>query len=430
MNACLIAVGSEMLTPFRVDTNSLVVTERLNQIGYDVRLKAVVADDVDELARVLDGALAWADVIILTGGLGPTEDDITRDAVARVLNLSMDVDEQIVDRIRERFARRGLTMPEINRRQGMVPRGATVIENRNGTAPGLWLERGRTAIVLLPGPPREMTPMLDAVIRDRLTPRTDGRGLFRRVLKITGRTESDVDAAAQPVYSPWTSAAVPISTTILAALGEIELHLTAAVSERTAANASLDAGFRELEVVLGSAGYSTDGRPLEAVVGDMLRERGMTIAVAESCSGGLLASRLTDVPGSSDYVDRGVVCYSNRAKTELAGVPESLLAEHGAVSEPVAVAMATGIRERAHTNVGVGITGVAGPGGGSPEKPVGTVAIAVAVDDLIRVRTFQFLGGRDMVKFQSAQAAMNMLRLLLLKKDAPFWPSRPSTVDR
>jgi nicotinamide-nucleotide amidase len=423
MNACLIAVGSEMLTPFRVDTNSLLVTERLNQIGYDVRLKAVVADDVDELARVLDGALAWADVIIVTGGLGPTEDDITRDAIARVLNLSMEVDEQIVDRIRERFARRGLTMPDINRRQGMVPHGATVIENRNGTAPGLWLERGRTAIVLLPGPPREMTPMLDAVIRDRLTPRTDGRGLFRRVLKITGRTESDVDAAAQPVYSPWTSAAVPISTTILAALGQIELHLTAAASDRAAANATLDAGVRELEAVLGSAVYSTDGRPLEAVVGDMLRERGMTIAVAESCSGGLLASRLTDVPGSSDYVERGVVCYSNRAKTELAGVPESLIAEHGAVSEPVAEAMATGIRQRARASVGIGITGIAGPGGGSPEKPVGTVAIAVAVDDLIRVRTFQFLGGREMVKFQSAQAAMNMLRLLLLKKDAPFWPA-------
>jgi competence/damage-inducible protein CinA-like protein len=423
MNACIVAVGSEMLTPFRVDTNSLIITERLNQIGYDVRLKAVVGDQVEELARILDGALAWADAIILTGGLGPTEDDITRDAVARVLNLSMDVDEQIVDRIRERFAKRGLTMPEINRRQGMVPRGATVLENRNGTAPGLWLERGRTAIVLLPGPPREMTPMLDAVIRDRLTPRTDGRGLFRRVLKITGRTESDVDAAAQPVYSPWASAVVPISTTILAALGQIELHLTAAASDRAAANAVLDAGVRELEAVLGSAVYSTDGRPLEAVVGDMLRERGMTIAVAESCSGGLLASRLTDVPGSSDYVERGVVCYSNRAKTELAGVPESLIAEHGAVSEPVAEALATGIRQRARASVGIGITGIAGPGGGSPEKPVGTVAIAVAVDDLIRVRTFQFLGGREMVKFQSAQAAMNMLRLLLLKKDAPFWPA-------
>jgi nicotinamide-nucleotide amidase len=170
--------------------------------------------------------------------------------------------------------------------------------------------------------------------------------------------------------------------------------------------------------------YSTDGRPLEAVVGQMLRERGMTIAVAESCSGGLLASRLTDVPGSSDYVERGVVCYSNRAKTELAGVPGSLIEEHGAVSEPVAQAMATGIRDRAAASVGVGITGIAGPGGGSPDKPVGTVAIAVGVGDAMRVRTFQFLGGRDMVKFQSAQAAMNMLRLLLLKKDAPFWPAK------
>ncbi len=257
-----------------------------------------------------------------------------------------------------------------------------------------------------------------------MAPRSSGAGLFRRVLKITGRTESDVDAAAQPVYSPWTKRAVPISTTILAMLGQIELHLTVEAPNRADADAALDAAQRELEAVLGSAVYSTDGRPLEAVVGGMLRERGMTIAVAESCSGGLLASRLTDVPGSSDYVERGVVCYSNRAKTELAGVPAALIEEHGAVSEPVAQAMATGIRDRAGASVGIGITGVAGPGGGSPEKPVGTVAIAVGVDDQLRVRTFQFLGGREMVKFQSAQAAMNMLRLLLLKKDAPFWPAK------
>ena len=429
MKACIVAVGSEMLTPFRVDTNSLTITERLNQIGFDVRLKAVVGDQVEELARVLESALAWADLIVLTGGLGPTEDDITRDAVARVLNLQVEIDERIVDRIRERFARRGLTMPEINRRQGMVPQGATVLANPNGTAPGLWLERGRTAIVLLPGPPREMTPMFDAVIRDRLTSRATGGGLFRRVLKITGRTESDVDAAAQPVYSPWTTAPVPISTTILAMLGQIELHLTAEAPTRADADTALDAAQRELEAVLGSAIYSTDGRPLEAIVGAMLRERRMTIAVAESCTGGLLASRLTDVPGSSEYVERGVVCYSNLAKTELAGVPDSLIEEHGAVSEPVAQAMATGIRDRAGASVGIGITGIAGPGGGSPEKPVGTVAIAVAVGDAMRVRTFQFLGGREMVKFQSAQAGMNMLRLLLLKQDAPFWPAKQSTVD-
>ena len=424
MNACIVAVGSEMLTPFRVDTNSLVITERLNQLGFDVRLKAVVADHVDELARVLEGAIAWADVIVVTGGLGPTEDDITRDAVARVLDVPVDLDERIVDRLRERFARRGMTMPDINTRQAMVPRGATILDNPNGTAPGLWLERGRTAIVLLPGPPREMTTMFDAVIRDRLTPRATGGGLFRRVLKITGRTESDVDAVAQPVYGRWTNAAVPISTTILAALGQIELHLTAHAPNRGDGEAVLDAAVRELEAVFGAAIYSTDGRPLEKVIGDMLRERQMTIAVAESCTGGLLASRLTDVPGSSDYVDRGVVCYGNRAKTELAGVPASLIDGHGAVSEPVAEAMATGIRDRARTSVGIGITGIAGPGGGSPEKPVGTVAIAVAVGETVRVRTFQFFGGRDMVKFQSAQAGMNMLRLLLLKQDAPFWPAK------
>jgi nicotinamide-nucleotide amidase len=417
MNACILAVGSEMLTPFRVDTNSLTITERLNAIGYDVRLKAVVADHVDELARVVDGALAWADLIVITGGLGPTEDDVTRDAVARVLDAPLEIDERIVDRIAQRFAKRGLTMAAINRRQAMVPRGAVVLENPNGTAPGLWLERGRTAIVLLPGPPREMTPMFDAVIRERLAPKMAGRGLFRRVLKITGRSESDVDANAQPVYSRWTSQAVPIATTILAALGQTELHLTAHAPGRVEADAALDAAVRELQDVFGPSVYSVDGRPLEAVVGALLRERAMTIATAESCTGGLLASRLTDVPGSSDYVDRGVVCYSNRAKTELAGVPESVIAEHGAVSEPVALAMAEGIRVRSGANVGVAITGIAGPGGGTPQKAVGTVAVAVIVEAETRVRTFQFVGPREMVKFQAAQAAMNMVRLLLLKPE-------------
>jgi nicotinamide-nucleotide amidase len=406
-----------MLTPFRVDTNSLTITERLNTIGYDVRLKAVVADHVEELARVLDGALTWAELIVITGGLGPTEDDITRDAVARVLDAPLDIDERIVERIAQRFAKRGLTMAAINRRQAMVPRGATVLENPNGTAPGLWLERGRTAIVLLPGPPREMTPMLDAVIRERLAPNASGRGLFRRVLKITGRSESDVDATAQPIYGRWTSQDVPISTTILAALGQTELHLTAHAPGRAEADVALDAAVGELQRVFGPSVYSVDGRPLEAVLGTLLRERGLTIAVAESCTGGLLVSRLTDVPGSSGYVERGVVCYSNRAKTELADVPEAVIAEHGAVSEPVALAMADGIRARSGTNIGVGITGIAGPDGGTPQKPVGTVAVAVVVDGETRVRTFQFVGPREMVKFQAAQAAMNMLRLLLLKPE-------------
>ena len=425
MRACILAIGSEMLTPFRVDTNSLFITERLNAIGYDVRLKAVVGDDVVELAEVLRTASGWADLIVITGGLGPTEDDVTRDAVARVYDMPLVIDEAIVDRIRDRFARRGMTMPDINRRQAMVPRGAVVLENPNGTAPGLWIERGRSAVVLLPGPPREMKPMLEGVIRDRLAPRSGTAGLFRRVLKITGRAESDVDAHAQPIYAKWTANPVPISTTILAVLGQIELHLTAQAASPDAAHAALDAAVLEMQEVLGPSVYSTDGRPLEGVVGDLLRQQALTIAVAESCTGGLLASRLTDVPGSSDYVERGVVCYSNRAKTELAGVPAALIAEHGAVSEPVAKAMAEGIRSRAGTNVGIGITGIAGPGGGTPEKPVGTVSVAVIVDDETRVRTFQFIGGREMVKFQAAQAALNMTRLAVMKIQGPReWAER------
>jgi nicotinamide-nucleotide amidase len=413
MHACIIAVGSELLTPFRVDTNSLAITERLNTIGYAVRLKTIVGDTVDELAQVVSSALVWADLIVLTGGLGPTEDDVTRDAVARVLQVPLEEDRAVVERIRARFVRRGMTMPDINRRQAMVPRGATLLDNANGTAPGLWIEHGRTAIVLLPGPPREMTSMLDAVIAERLAPRSGGAGLFRRVMKITGRTESDVDQQAQPIYGAWTSRAIPISTTILAMLGQIELHLTARAESRASADAALDAAVAELRTALGDAVYSVDGRPLEAVVGALLRARRATIAVAESCTGGLLASRLTDVPGSSDYVERGAVCYSNRAKTEWLGVTEALLARHGAVSEQVAEAMAAGIRSRAGVTVGVGVTGIAGPGGGTAEKPVGTVAIAVQTDDDARVRTFQFTGGREMVKFQASQAALNLVRLLL-----------------
>jgi len=419
MKVCIVAVGSEMLTPFRVDTNSLAITERLNAVGYDVRLKAVAADDVGELADLVRSTLDWADLLVMTGGLGPTADDITRDAVAQVLDVPMDIDEQIVDGIRQRFLRRGLSMPDINRRQALVPRGATVLPNPNGSAPGLLLRAGRTTIVLLPGPPREMKPMLEAVLREHVAGDSAGTRLFRRVIKVTGRTESDVDALAAPIYSRWTAGSVRIDTTILAVLGQVELHLTAHAGTEAEADTALASAVGELETALGSAVYSVDGRPLEAVVGDLLRERHLTIAVAESCTGGLLASRLTDVPGSSAYVERGVVCYSNQSKADLAGVPPSLIDTHGAVSEEVAAAMARGMRDSARSHIGIGITGIAGPDGGTPAKPVGTVCIAVLVqqdgasEPASWVRTFPFIGGREMVKFQATQAAMNMLRLML-----------------
>jgi nicotinamide-nucleotide amidase len=414
VKACIIAVGSELLTPLRLDTNSLHITERLNAVGYDIRFKAVAGDDVAELARLLEHALGAVDLVVSTGGLGPTADDITREAVARVFGVPLDVDESIADSIRERFSRRGLAMPAINRRQAEVPRGATVLDNPNGSAPGLYLERDGKVVVVLPGPPREMKPMLDGVIADRLRPRSAGRGVYRRVLRLTGRSESDVDAHAQPIYSRWTGQPVPITTTILAALGQVELHLTASADRQQDADAALDTAVAELVGTFASVVYSIDGRPLEAVLGGMLRDAGWTIAAAESCTGGLLMSRLTDVPGSSAYVERGVVCYSNRAKTELLGVPAALIEQHGAVSEPVAAAMAEAIRTQSGSTVGVGITGIAGPDGGTAEKPVGTVAIAVASPDALQVRTLKFFGGRDMVKFQATQTAMNMVRLLMI----------------
>jgi len=415
MKATIIAVGSEMLTPFRVDTNSLAITGRLNAIGYDIGLKDVVGDSLDDLVRTFRTNAGTVDLIVCTGGLGPTEDDVTRDALARLLDVPLDVDQTTLEGIRVRFAARGLEMPAINRRQAMVPRGATVVSNLNGTAPGLLADWGGTRFALLPGPPREMIPMIERLIESREIAPGHG-GLFRRVLKVTGRTESDVDATAQPVYGRWTSAPVPIATTILAVQGEIELHLTATAGTREEGDAVLGEAADELKDALGPSVYSTNGEKIEAVVGDLLRHAGWSVALAESCTGGLLASRLTDVPGSSAYFDRGVVCYSNRAKTDLAGVPPALIEAHGAVSEPVAVAMAEGIRERAGATIGVGITGIAGPTGGTDAKPVGTVSIAVLAADAHRVRTFRFVGGRELVKFQSAQAALNMLRLILLER--------------
>jgi nicotinamide-nucleotide amidase len=403
-----------MLTPLRVETNSLAITERLNAVGIEVRFKAVVADAIDDLVSVLSTALGLSDLVICTGGLGPTADDITRDAIARVMDVPLDWNDAVMAGIRSRFERRGVEMPEINRRQAFVPRGAVVLANDRGSAPGLWLERGSAVLVALPGPPREIAPMLDRLVSDRLAGRAGGAVLLRRTVKVTGRMESEVDSLAQPVYSRWLSLPIPIVTTILAAPGGIELHLTTTASRREGAESALDAAVRELQQALGVSAYSVDGRPLEAIVGDLLRARGRTIAAAESCTGGLLLSRLTDVPGSSDYVESGVVCYSNRAKTEWLGVPASLIAEHGAVSEPVARAMADGIAARAGTTIGVAVTGIAGPGGGTPTKPVGTVAIAIVVSGATQSRTFRFVGNREMVKLQATQAAMDMVRRQLM----------------
>ena len=413
--AVIIAVGSELLTPDRLDTNSLFLTQRLNELGVSVRCKLVIGDDPADIGAALLLAIPKADIVVITGGLGPTEDDVTREAVAAALGLPLEEDAEVAAAIRSRFAARGLPMPATNRRQALIPKGAAVLPNPNGTAPGLWIERPEVVCVVLPGPPRELHVMFDAAARSRLAPAAGRRGIFRCVLHVTGRTESYVDEAASPVYSRWRSAPVPIATSILASLGQIELHLAARAATPEDAARALDAATGELEAVLGRDLVSSDGASLEEVVGRLLRARGQRIAVAESCTGGLIASRLTDVPGSSAYVHGGWVAYDNAAKTAQLGVDRRMIEVHGAVSEPVASALAQGCRKLAGTDYGLGVTGIAGPGGGSPEKPVGTVYVALAgPGERVRVRHLKLPGERDRVKFQASQEALDLLRRALL----------------
>ena len=413
-SAALIAVGSELLTPDKTDTNSLYITQVLNDLGITVAFKSIVGDNRAELTAHVAYALSRHSVLIMTGGLGPTDDDLTREVVAAHLQLPLDEDAAIIEAIEKRFASRGWKMPAVNRRQAQVPRGATVLNNPHGTAPGLWIEHGDQVIALVPGPPREMKPMIDGAVRERLAARVGDVRLHRRMVRVSGKGESAVEEIVQPIYSKWLEQQPPIETTILAGLGQVELHLVMQSRDAQAAAAALDQAVGALATALGRDAVSIDGATLEAVVGNLLRSRGWWVALAESCTGGLATSRLTDVPGSSDYVERAVIAYSNRAKIELLGVPEALIREHGAVSEQVALAMASGIRTRAGVNAGIGITGIAGPGGGSEQKPVGTVCIAVDTGRQT-VRTFRFPGGREMVKAMSANWAIDMLRRALLE---------------
>ncbi len=414
LRAEIVAVGSEMLTPNHLDTNSLYITERLNECGIDLQGKAVAGDDREVLRAMVADALRRSDLVSLTGGLGPTDDDLTREVVADLTGRPLEYHADIFELIDRRFTARGMRTPEINRRQAMVPRGAVVLPNPNGTAPGLWIEHEHKLILLLPGPPRELKPMLEAVVQERLRTRGGSTCLLRRVLRITGQSESSVEEKMQPLYARWLASPVRINTTILASLGQIELHLTAIAPNVDEGRRALDAAVHEVQARLGRDLFSVNGQSMQEVVGELLRARGFRISAAESCTGGLVMARLTEVPGSSDYVDRGVVVYSNQSKTDLLGVPSLLITEHGAVSEAVAEAMARGMARLAGTDFAVGITGVAGPGGGTPDKPVGMVVVAAAWmrggATAARVRTFQFVGGREMVRFQASQAALDMVR--------------------
>ena len=367
MNAEIIAIGSELLTPHRTDTNSLFLTEHLNRLGVDVVYKTVVGDDRERLTATLALALSRSDLVLSIGGLGPTGDDLTRECAAAALGRELRRDDSLVEPIAARFRKRGLPMPEINLRQTLVLDGAVVLPNPNGTAPGQWLEHHGRILVLLPGPPRELCPMFENLCVPLLREKVPPAAIRTRVLRLTGITESATEERIAPIYTQYRN---PV-TTILATLGEIQIHLKSFGKDEAEAQARLEEMFPRIEAAVGKYAFSRCGESLEEVAASLLRSQGHTVAVAESCTGGLLAERLTSVAGSSSYFWGGMVCYDNQAKMDWLDVPAEAIETHGAVSEKVAQAMAEGIRRRAGTSWGIGITGVAGPGGGTPDKPVG-----------------------------------------------------------
>jgi nicotinamide-nucleotide amidase len=414
VNAEIIAVGSEMLTPYRMDTNSLYLTEQLNLLGVDVIFKSIVGDNRQLMVSAAEHALFRSDIVIVSGGLGPTEDDLTREAVSEALGVALRQDPEIVKHIEQRFASRGWKMSPNNLKQADVLEGATVLPNPNGTAPGQWLAGefdGREhIIILLPGPPHELKGLFEGEVRERLRAKVPPAHLFTRTLRIAMLGESAVDARVAPIYKRYPS----VETTILAGAGEIELHFKARGTTMDEAQARADEVAGLVEDELEDSVYSRNGESLEQIVGYWLQMRNATVAVAESCTGGLLAERLTSISGSSRYFLGGAVVYSNQLKTELAGVPVDMIHRHGAVSREVAAALAEGIRYRCESTLGVGITGVAGPSGGTPEKPVGLVFHAVASDSGTEVVQRNFPGDRKRIRRFASTMALDTLRRKLM----------------
>jgi nicotinamide-nucleotide amidase len=410
VNAEIIAVGSELLTPFRQDTNSLYLTEKLNELGVDVIFKTIVGDSGEHLTAAARLALSRTDIILFSGGLGPTEDDLTRESVAAALGLSIRRDSDILTHLEKRFAERGYTLTKNNFKQADVIVGATALTNPQGTAPGQWISgkyEGRERIViLLPGPPHEMKAVFEQHCMERLRAKLPKRVIVTRVLKITGLGESACDARVAPIYKRY----VDVDTTILAGAGEIQLHLKIHAPFLHSAQVTLDELVGELEEELGDLVFSDNGDSLEQIVGYYLQMRNATLAVAESCTGGLVAERITSVSGSSRYFLGGAVVYSNELKTTFADVTSALIEKHGAVSREVAIALAEGIRKRCGATLGLGITGVAGPMGGTTEKPVGLVFHALASEQGTEVIERKFPGDRERVRRFASQNALDMVR--------------------
>jgi nicotinamide-nucleotide amidase len=410
MLAEIIAVGSELLTPYRQDTNSLFVTEQLNSLGVSVAFKTIVGDRKANLVQAITLALARTDIVCVSGGLGPTEDDLTREAVAEALGVRVRRNGDLLAALYKRFAERRISMPSNNSKQADLIDGADILPNVNGTAPGQWIDtvigEHRKLMLLLPGPPAELKAMFTAECMPRLKEALPPRHIARRVLKIAMLPESEVDARLAPIYTRFTD----IETTILAHAGEIQLHLQCTKAILELAQTRVNELASRLEEEMEDSVFSSHGETLEQIVLYYLEIRGATVAVAESCTGGLLAQRLTSISGSSRSFVGGAVVYTDALKVEFADVPEDMLEEKGAVSREVAAALAHGIRRRTQSTIGVGITGIAGPTGGTEEKPVGLVYIALDDGKEINVCERKFRGDRDRVRWFASQQALDMIR--------------------
>jgi nicotinamide-nucleotide amidase len=408
MRAEIIATGSELLSGGVLDTNSLFLSEELLGMGIETAFKTVVGDSEKDMDEAIRRALARADAVFITGGIGPTEDDITRKVVAKITRKRLVLNEDALAAIKSVLASK--VYHPANDRQALIPAGARTLANPVGVAPGFFLDEDGKFLAVLPGVPEEMRAMFSAELKQVLDERLESRAfLRRRVLRTCGMSESAVNQAIQDVMkrsNPAVGLTVkPTGVDVRIMAREGGMERSQSLVERTE---------NEIRQRLGDAVYGVDDQELEEIVGALLKQRGLKLSIAESCTGGLLGARITNVAGSSDYFERGVVVYSNRSKSELLGVPAEVIERHGAVSRETASAMAQGIREAAKTDLGLAVTGIAGPGGGTPEKPVGLVYIALASSSGVKVDEQRFLGSRDQVRLKASQAALDMVRRYLI----------------
>ncbi len=406
LSAEIIAIGSELLTPTKTDTNGLWLTEKLNEIGIEVKLKTIVGDDGARLEETVSDAMRRSDIVITTGGLGPTEDDITRQFTASGIGRELVYHDNIELNLRERFRAWGREMPEINKRQAFVIDGAEVLPNPNGSAVGMMVEIDGKILIILPGPPRENQPMFIDNVLQRLKAIAGEVYVRRRVLRVSGKGESAVDEIAAPIYTTYPD----VQTSILFNKSEVEIHVAAQAGDPETAQATADKLAAELAAALGNAVFSTNGETMEEIVGQHLTILGQTVSVAESCTGGLIGQRLTDVAGSSAYFIEGAITYSNSAKMRTLGVPLEILKNYGAVSSECAEAMAAGMLAYSKTDHAISVTGIAGPDGGSEEKPVGTVYIGYAGPKGVKSIRITLPGDRYLIRWRSSQAGLDYLR--------------------